>query len=281
VTEDFASPYLALKLAREFYGKSTEALDQAERHRVTTLARRQAEIENRILATVEASSVMLPESSVAGGLAEIRQRYPGPDEYEADLARAGLTHESLCAALERDLKVEAVLEQVAHRAPPVSATDIEIFFLQHAERFVKAESRTLRHVLVTINDTLPGNERAAAYEKIAAVQSRLLKEPQRFAEQALKHSECPTAMNGGLLGQVPRGKLYPEIDAVAFALPEGGLSDIVESPLGFHLVLCERIEPERRVTLDETRERIRDRLETERQRGFQKAWIAALLQPPA
>lgn len=281
MTEDFASPYLALKLAREFYGKATEALDPAERQRVATLARRQADIEDRILATVEAASVMLPESSVAGALAEIRQRYPGTDEYEADLARVGLTNQSLSAAIERDLKVEAVLEQVAHRAPPVTATDIEIFFLQHAERFVKPEVRTLRHILVTINDTLPGNERAAAQEKIAAIHLRLLKEPQRFAEQALKHSECPTAMNGGLLGQVPRGRLYPEIDAVAFALPEGGLSGIVESPLGFHLVLCDSIEPERRVTLDETRERIRERLETERQQGFQKAWVAALFQPPA
>ena len=276
MTEAFASPYLALKLAREFYGKSPEALDRAERHRVAELARRQAEIESRILASVEASSVMLPDSSVAGALAEIRQRYPTTEEYAADLARTGLTHESLSQALERDLKVEAVLEQVAHRAPPVSATDIEIFFLQHAERFVKPETRTLRHILVTINDSLAGNERVAAHAKISAIHLRLTKEPQRFAEQALKHSECPTAMNGGLLGQVPRGKLYPEIDAVAFALPVGGLSDIVESSLGFHVVLCEGIEPERRVSLDETSERIRARLEEERHRGFQKVWVAEL-----
>jgi nitrogen fixation protein NifM len=276
VTKGFASPYLVLKLAHEFHGKSTEALDPAERRRVAALARRQAEIESRILATIEASSVLLPDSSVAGALAEIRQRYPTTEEYAADLARTGLTPASLSQALERDLKVEAVLEQVAHRAPPVSATEIEIFYLQHAERFVKPEVRTLRHILVTINDTLPGNERAAAHEKISAIHLRLTQEPGRFAEQALKHSECPTAMQGGLLGQVPRGKLYPEIDAAAFALPEGGLSGIVESALGFHVLLCEGIEPERCVSLAESGERIRERLETERRQAFQKAWIRQL-----
>lgn len=271
-----ASPYLTLKLARELYGKAPDALAPDERGQVDTVARRQQEIERRILATLEAGSVVLPAASVARALAEIRQRFADAAEYHADLERAGLTHDSLSAALERDLKVEAVLEQVGHRAPPVSETDIEIFFLQHHARFVKPETRTLRHILVTINDDLPGNARATAGEKIGRIHARLVKDARRFAEQALKHSECPTAMNGGLLGDVPRGQLYPELDAAAFALPAGGLSGVVESELGFHILLCERIEPERQVSLDETRARIRDRLETERRQSFQKAWVRQL-----
>ena len=267
------SPYLTLKLARELYGKMPEALAPDERGQVERVAQRQQEIERCILATLEAGSVMLPAASVECAIAEIRQRFADEAEYHADLERAGLTHDSLCAALERDLKVEAVLEQVAHRAPPVSDTDIEIFFLQHHARFVKPETRTLRHILVTINDNLPGNARDAARVKIGQIHARLAKDAGRFAEQALKHSECPTAMNGGLLGDVPRGQLYAELDAAAFALPAGGLSDIVESELGFHVLLCERIVPERQVSLDETRDRIRDRLETERRQSFQKAWV--------
>ncbi|MBK7954464.1 MAG: peptidylprolyl isomerase [Candidatus Accumulibacter sp.] len=66
----------------------------------------------------------------------------------------------------------------------------------------------LRHILVTIHEQLADNQRQPARDRIEAIRSRLLKEPQRFAEQALKHSECPTAINGGLLGSVPRGQLY-------------------------------------------------------------------------
>ncbi len=273
-----ATPYLTLKLARELYGKAPEKLAPAERTRVTQVARRQQEIEQRILATLEATSVLLLPASVDRAFAEIRQRFADDTEYLADLARAGLTPDSLRAALERDLKVEAVLEQVAHRAPAVSDTDIEIFFLQHRARFVKPETRTLRHILVTINDTLSGNERTAAQAKIEQIRARLAREPGRFAEQALKHSECPTAVNGGLLGEVPRGKLYPELDAAAFELPAGGLSAVVESELGFHVLLCERIEPQRDVTLAETSERIRERLETERRQAFQKAWVKQLFE---
>jgi peptidyl-prolyl cis-trans isomerase C len=270
------SPYLTIKLAAELYGKSPEALAPPEHSRVAAVAQRQTAIERRILATVEASSVVLPEASVAAALGEIRGRYAGDDEFQEDLFRAGLTPDALRAAIERDLKVEAVLEQVAGRVAAPSAVEVEIFYLQNTRRFVKPETRLLRHILVTINETLAGSERPAALAGIVAIHARLVKEPERFAEQALKHSECPTAMNGGLLGEMSPGKLYPELDAVAFALPTGQVSDVVESPLGFHVLLCERIVPARRVPLGEAAGRIRAHLDENRRLAAQKDWLAGL-----
>jgi peptidylprolyl isomerase/peptidyl-prolyl cis-trans isomerase C len=280
MTEAAANPWLALKLARELYGKAPQALEAAESRRVATVARRQAEIERRILATVEAAGVVLPATAVDRAIDEIRARYADEDEYLADLARADLSPAALRAAVERDLVVEAVLERVAGRAAAVGDTDVEIFYLQNRAKFAKPETRVLRHVLVTINDSLPGSERAAALAKIADILARLRKDPARFAEQALKHSECPTAMNGGLLGTLPRGKLYAALDAAAFALPAGGLSEIVESPLGFHLLLCEAIHPARAVPLAEARERVRAHLAETRRQAAQKAWVAGLFEKP-
>ncbi len=276
MSELATSPYLFLKLALELYGKSPLALAPEERQRVSTVARRQDEIERRILATVEASSVVLPDSSVEQALAQVRERYQSDDEYHADLQRSDLNHATLRTAIERDLIVEAVLEQVAGRAEPVSATEVEIFYLQHAARFEKPETRTLRHILVTINDTLPGSERAAAQEKINTIQARLAKDITRFADQALKHSECPTGMNGGLLGTLPRGKLFPELEAVAFELAAGQLSAVVESPLGFHVLWCEAIDPGRVVPLAEAREGVHKRLTDHRRQTAQSAWVKGL-----
>jgi peptidyl-prolyl cis-trans isomerase C len=276
MTADF--PYLTLKLAHELYSKAPDALDETERKRVLTIATRQQEIEQRILGSANAALVVLPEASVQACIKDIRDRYPDGPEFEADLARTGLTVESLHASIERDLKVEAVLEQVAASAAPVSDTEVEIFYLQHRDRFARPETRSLRHILVTVNDELPGSSRDAAQAKIEAIRERLLKDIDRFGEQALKHSECPTAMNGGLLGKVPRGKLYAEVEAVAFELEAGGLSDVVESPLGFHVVLCDAIEPETEVPLAEARERVREHLMTNRRAAAQKSWIAGLFQ---
>jgi peptidyl-prolyl cis-trans isomerase C len=272
-------PYLTLKLAHELYGKSPDSLDDSERKRVSTIAARQHEIEQRILGSTKGALVVLPEASIEACVKDIRDRYPDEPEFEADLGRAGLDTESLRAAIERDLKVEAVLEQVAATTPPVSETEIEIFYLQHLDRFKKPETRSLRHILITINDDMAGSTRDAAQAKIELIRERLLKDKSRFSEQALKHSECPTAMNGGLLGKVPRGKLYPEVDAVAFELAAGEVSAVVESELGFHIVLCDAVENETQVPLADVSERVRDHLASTRHAAAQKAWIAGLFQP--
>jgi len=272
-------PYLALKLSHELFSKVPAALDAAERKRVSAIAARQHEIEQRILGSTKAALVVLPEASIEACIKDIRDRYPDEPEFEADLGRSGLTIESLRAAIERDLKVEAVLEQVAAATPAVSETEVEIFYLQHLDRFRKPETRSLRHILVTVNDAMPGSSRDAALAKIEAIRERLLKDVGRFSEQALKHSECPTAMNGGLLGKVPRGKLYAEVETVAFELAPGELSAVVESELGFHIVLCDSVDPASTVPLAEVRERVRDHLAGSRHAAAQKAWIAGLLQP--
>lgn len=276
MTDAAHSPWLALKLAREFYGRPPASLTADEIRHIALLARRQAEIERRILASAEASGVVLTEQAIEQALTEIRARYESEEAFQADLARADLSLPSLRAAIARDLTVEAVLEQVAGRVAPVSDIDVEIFYLQHKEKFSKPETRVLRHILITINAAFPGSERAAAEAKADAILQRLRKSPDRFAEQALKHSECPTALQGGLLGTLPRGKLYAVLDAVAFALPAGGLSEIVESPLGFHILKCERIDPPRAVPLAEAREKVRSHLMEQRRQAAQKAWITAL-----
>ena len=271
-----APVYLSLKLAAKLFKKPLEALAPDELQRVRSVAAKQQVLEGLILHTPEAANVMVPETSVESSLGEIRQRYASEQEYRDDLEHHGLDPASLRQAIERDMIVEAVLEKVAARSAAISETEVEIYWLMHQERFRRPETRSLRHILITINETLPGNEREASRQKIDAIHARLSKEPGRFAEQALKHSECPTAMNGGLLGNVPRGQLYPELDAVAFELPAGGLSAVVESEMGYHVMLCEAIQAEHTAHLAEARQSIREHLEQQRRAMCQKAWINEL-----
>ncbi len=270
------SLYLSLKLAVKLFGRPLETLGPDELQRVATVAARQLEIETLILATAQAAQVILPASSIDSGLMEIRKRYESDEDYHADLERVGLNAPGLRQAIARGLVVEAVLEKVAVAAEAVSETEVEIFWLINKSRFRCLETRVLAHILITIDDQLPGSERHVVRDKIAAIRARLVKDPLRFAEQALKHSECPTAMNGGLLGSVARGKLYPELEAVAFALAENELSVAVESELGYHLIHCVAIHPERQLQFPEAGLSIRESLEQQRRSQCQKAWIKAL-----
>lgn len=268
--------YLTLKLAEKLYRKPIEALAEDELRRVRVVAARQREIEGLILTTPEAASVVLPETSIRASLNEICGRYDSEQDLHADLERVGLDVLSLRHAVERDMVVEAVLEKVGAGATAVSDTDAEIFWFMHQDRFRRAETRLLRHILITINEQIAGNQRSAVRARIEAIRVRLLKNPERFAEQALKHSECPTAVSGGLLGAVPRGQLYPELEAAAFALGQASLSEVVESELGCHLIYCESINSARAVSFREARDAIGEHLAQQRRSLRQKSWINSL-----
>ena len=69
-----------------------------------------------------------------------------------------------------------------------------------------------------------------------------IKQGASFEEMAKKYSEDPGSKAfGGDLGFVKRGVFYPEFEAAAFALEDGEISDVVETPIGYHIIeLLER-----------------------------------------
>lgn len=57
-----------------------------------------------------------------------------------------------------------------------------------------------------------------------------------FDEVARTYSDGPTARLGGQLGIIQKGQMAPQFDEAAFALDIGEVSDIVESPFGYHIL---------------------------------------------
>jgi nitrogen fixation protein NifM len=270
--------YLALKAAQKLYSKATAALLPDEFERVQTAAQQQYKLETRVLVAPEARDVLVPPATLKAALQEIRGRYPGEAEFASDLARNGMDEAGLATALEREMKVEAILEKVGTRAERVSDMDVELFYQYHPEQFRRPETRLARHILITVNETIADNTRSAAHKRIATLATRLQKEPQRFEEQALKHSECPTALDGGKLGDLPRGKLFPQLDKALFELKAGEVSGVLESELGFHILRCDAITEATVLGFEQAKQHIRKLMEQKRKRVCQQAWMKGLLE---
>lgn len=270
--------YLVLKNAHSLFGKNPGALGPEELQRVEHVASKQFDLETRVLASIEARDVVVPQATLDAAMDEVRNRYTEANDFQDDLAGNGLSIDEYRLSLERELKVEAVLEKVGSRAAKVSDIDVELYYHYHPEQFRRPEIRVARHILVTINDDLPENTREAAHERIGAIASRLDREPKRFEEQAMKHSECPTALQGGLLGEVKPGQLYAELEAVLFRLDSMQLSGIVESPLGLHLLRCDKVTPAAMLPLGQVTDAIRGLLAGRRKRICQSAWIKQIQQ---
>lgn len=96
------------------------------------------------------------------------------------------------------------------------------------------EKFTLGHIFVNPAKT---SDVKAKSRKLAESLLDSLKNGADFALLATEYSDDPGSRSqGGDLGTVSRGVFYPEFESVAFTLEEGEISEIVESPVGFHII---------------------------------------------
>jgi peptidyl-prolyl cis-trans isomerase C len=269
-----------LRAATERFQRNLTAIDDAQRAEVEAQAEQTYALEELVLASAEAAAVIIGAEAVERSVAEIAGRFDEPAELEADLARNGLDIAALKQALRRELTFDAVMRRIGSRYSAVTETDARIFFELHHDRFQTPERRTARHILITVNDDYAENTADASASRAARLAAKLHAESgntlQRFARLARRYSECPTAMEDGKLGDIQRGQLYPEVDAVLFALTEGEASEPVASEIGYHILLCERISPARTLPFNKAKERIVSALQERRSREAQRAWVAEL-----
>lgn len=268
--------YHILQAALNKYGKKPSELKPAELTEVKLQASKAFELESLILSSAEAKNVVLTQSLLRKSIAEIKSRYSSDEDYIADLKVNDLDDKKLYTSLHRELLVETVLDIVGSRAAAISELDVMIYFYLHKEKFIKPETREAYHILITLNDDYEENKYEAAKSRLEDIRKRLLKKPGRFSEQAIKHSECPTALRDGFLGNIPKGELYPELEKVMFNMKENEISEIVESPIGLHLLYCKSISNAGAVSLKIAEPKIREHMLEKRRRMCKKNWLSNL-----
>jgi parvulin-like peptidyl-prolyl isomerase len=96
-----------------------------------------------------------------------------------------------------------------------------------------------------------------------------------FASLAREHSQGPEASKGGLLPPFARGEL-PEAFDRAFELEPGQVSDVIESPHGFHIFSLVEVLPPSEPEYSELREAVRVELAQERLDQLRLGWLADL-----
>lgn len=269
-------PYSLLRSSLALFKKTPEELSRDELDSAADQARKEFDIETRVLKSPEAAGAIITKQALEDAVQQISGRFESEEGFIQALEQNGLNLESLKSALLRQCKVENVLECVASRASTVSDVEVDIFYHMHPEKFRRPEKRGAKHILITINDDYPENSRDHALKRITEIAVKLKHKPNKFAELAMKHSECPTALQGGELGTFGKGQLFPEIEAALFKLKEGQFSGIIETEAGFHIVGCGKIYNSETVSLKKARPKIRKLMQERLRRTCQRAWLANL-----
>lgn len=149
------------------------------------------------------------------------------------LVRAGATAE------DEQLAAQQVLAQAAQAGAIVGDDEVAAYYAAHRADLAQPETVELRQILVPTEN------------EARDVRRRLAKEPKSFEMLAQTRSRAPEASAGGLMGVFSRGQLPAELEAAAFGLARGGLSDPVKTALGYHVVRVDAHEPARERSLEE------------------------------
>lgn len=78
-----------------------------------------------------------------------------------------------------------------------------------------------------------------AKEKIGLAFNKIKNDRGDFFEVARQYSEGESAKNGGDLGWFSADQMLPQLAAAAAALAKGEMSDIIESALGYHIIILD------------------------------------------
>ncbi|MFO8152985.1 SurA N-terminal domain-containing protein [Thioalkalivibrio sp.] len=147
-------------------------------------------------------------------------------------------------------------------AVDITEEDVREHYQLNAQRYEEPELRRVRQILID-------GDGADAESRIRELRDRI-EAGEDFAELAAEHSDDSlSADRGGDLGRIARGDLDRVLETVIFSLPEGLVSQPVQTGLGWHVVEVTEIEESRRQPFEEVREEVerdlRDRRAEQRQ----------------
>ena len=104
----------------------------------------------------------------------------------------------------------------------------------------EANSISARHILVQYQGSLKASPdiTRTKEEALARIQECLEKANQgeKFEDLAIEYSDGPSAPQGGDLGSFTTGMMVPPFEEAAFACKVGEITDVVETPFGYHII---------------------------------------------
>ena len=273
---DALRAYYELRAAQRYFEQAPDQLSAEQQRWLAATVERQQRLEMLVLNTPQAAQVVVSDSLLQEAMDQLQRQYEDADGFLDDLARYGLSVSQLSDLLERQLRVDLVLERQAAAEEPAGEDEALRYYASHPDQFRKPERRQTWHLLITVNEEYAENTRPRVVARLEQIRLECAGDPKLFQQRVRRYSECPSALSAGELGWIPRGHLFPAIDEALFQLAAGEISPVVETEVGLHLVYCAAIEAAAPVPFTEVVTELCDTLTERKQQQAQRAWLRSL-----
>jgi peptidyl-prolyl cis-trans isomerase SurA len=169
--------------------------------------------------------------------------------------------------------VQAMRAKNVKKSPISSPTKIEEYYRKHRAEFTAKEQVKLRMIMIAgAADT----GQAASQKALAEEVLSQLAGGGDFERVAQSYSEDGTRDVGGDWGWIERKTLAPPLEKIAFNMPVGRISNIIEYGGNYYILMVEERQGGTTRSLAEARPEIEKKLIQEEAEKLQERWVAGL-----
>lgn len=185
------------------------------------------------------------EEALQAQMASVEANYASRAAMEQDLQREGMTVQNFREMLRTQIGQGMLVDlyvgtRVANEAVELSDEEVRAFYDEAGPNIQEWPATVVFRQLV-LHVEPSDSAHAATRALLEDLRDRALA-GEDFAALARQYSVDPgTAESGGDLGWFRRGMWVDEFDEAAFSLLEGGISNVIETEFGYHIILVEQM----------------------------------------
>lgn len=185
----------------------------------------------------------------------VAKKLGGKKNLREALKKVGLTEKDYEARLGRRFLSAELRSLEIEGKTAVTREEIEAYYERNKTGFVRPEARRLRHILLRVEPGATEEEKARKKGEAEKIAERA-HSGEDFAQLAWEYSEDPYRMKSGDLGLLHKGRLDQALDDAAFSLPVGGISNVIETIYGYHILKVEEAKESEQLSLDDVYSKI-------------------------
>jgi parvulin-like peptidyl-prolyl isomerase len=196
-------------------------------------------------------------------------------EFSKNLAKEGKSLDSVKKEIRGQMMRARLLRREVKSKILVSDEEIGEYYNKNRQEYEGKETVRIKQILLL----LPPNADKTIIAKVKneAMQLRKrIKNGESFDLLALNYSQGPAAAQGGDVGFIGKGTIIPEVEAAAFSLPVGQVSEVIESSVGFHIIQVVDKKGAGLKPIAAVREEIKTKIEDEKLDKKFDEWIASV-----
>jgi len=183
----------------------------------------------------EQLGITVADAQVDTAVAQLRENFQikTDQEFTAALAQSGLTLPQLREQLRGNLRMQEVRSREIQSRVEVDEEDLRRYYRTNIEQFRQPEQVKVQEVVVLEEGGLPSAEERAS---LAAEVRQAVAGGKPLAEAVAEHAQKGTTSNVIDVGWVSPGDLDPGLEAAAWKLQPGAVSEPVPARGGLHLL---------------------------------------------